>query len=81
MFTHSEGRQMSLNNKQISDLIHNRENTYSGIYSDLGKVFDKISTEDLIRHFIEVIMKGNDFYLRDFIVEKIIATEINKLKY
>lgn len=62
---------------EIEKAIQGREKTYYGIYSDVGTVLDKFSTEELAKFYIE---KFGDGGLRYFLEQQIITSEINKLK-
>lgn len=62
---------------EIEKAIQGREETYYGIYSDVGTVLDKFSTEELAKFYIE---KFGDGGLRYFLEQQIITSEINKLK-
>ena len=67
--------------KQIRRMIDNREHTHNSIYSDIGTLLENVSTDDLIRFFIEDVMMGSDLLLRTFLEENVIAAEISKCKY
>lgn len=62
---------------EIERAIKNRKTTYNSIYSDIGLVLDKFSTEELAKFYLE---KFGDGGLRHFLEQQIIASEINKLK-
>lgn len=61
----------------IDKAIKQRETTYHGIYSDVGRVLDKFSTEELAKFYLE---KFGDSGLRYFLEQQIITNEINKSK-
>lgn len=61
----------------IDKAIKERNTTYNSIYSDIGLVLDKFSTEELAKYYLE---KFGDGGLRYFLEQQIIANEINKLK-
>lgn len=67
-----------MDNKAIMHLINNRAKSHHGIYSEIGLVLKDVPTNDLIRYFVEVTMRGEDSLLRDFVENKIIASEIEK---
>lgn len=62
---------------KIKKAIQERENTWYGIYHDIGVQLDKFTTDELISYYIE----KNENSLRNYIVEQIIVSEINKLRY
>lgn len=62
---------------EVEKAIRNRKETYNGIYSDIGTVLDKFSTEELSKFYLE---KFGDGGLRYWLEQQIIASEINKLK-
>lgn len=62
---------------EIEKAINNRKTTYNSIYSDIGLVLDKFSTEELAKYYLE---KFGDGGLRYFLEQQIISNEINKLK-
>ena len=62
---------------EVEKAIRNRKETYNGIYSDIGVVLDKFSTEELAKYYLE---KFGDGGLRYFLEQQITASEINKLK-
>ena len=61
----------------IDKAIKERNTTYNSIYSDIGLVLDKFSTEELAKYYLE---KFGDGGLRYFLEQQITANEINKLK-
>lgn len=61
----------------IDEAIANRQNTYHGIYSDIGVVLDKFTTEELAIYYLE---KFGDGGLRYFLEQQIIANEVNQAK-
>ena len=61
----------------IDKAIKERNTTYNSIYSDVGIVLDKFSTEELAKYYLE---KFGDGGLRYFLEQQIITSEINKLK-
>ena len=62
---------------EVEKAIRNRKETYNGIYSDVGVVLDKFSTEELVKFYLE---KFGDGGLRYWLEQQIIASEISKLK-
>ena len=62
---------------EVEKAIRNREETYHGIYSDIGTVLDKFSTEELAKYYLE---KFGDGGLRYFLEQQIIASEISREK-
>ena len=62
---------------EVEKAIRNRKETYNGIYSDIGVVLDKFSTEELAKFYLE---KFGDGGLRYWLEQQIIASEIIKLK-
>lgn len=62
---------------EVEKAIRNRKETYNGIYSDIGVVLDKFSTEELAKYYLE---KFGDGGLRYFLEQQIIASEISKKK-
>ena len=62
---------------EVEKAIRNRKETYNGIYSDIGVVLDKFSTEELVKFYLE---KFGDGGLRYWLEQQIIASEISKLK-
>ena len=62
---------------EVEKAIRNRKETYNGIYSDIGVVLDKFSTEELAKYYLE---KFGDGGLRYFLEQQIIASEIRKKK-
>lgn len=61
----------------IDEAITNRQNTYHGIYSDIGVALDKFTTEELAMYYLE---KFGDGGLRYFLEQQIIINEINNKK-
>ena len=61
----------------IDKAIQTRENTYRGIYSDVGCVLDRFTTSELADYYIKRFGDGG---LRYFLEQQIIAAEINKDK-
>lgn len=62
---------------EVEKAIKNRKETHYGIYSDIGTVLDRFSTEELVKYYLE---KFGDSGLRYFLEQQIIAAEINELK-
>ena len=62
---------------EVEKAIRSRKETYRGIYSDIGTVLDKFSTEELAKYYLDRFGDGG---LRYFLEQQIIAAEINKLK-
>lgn len=62
---------------EVEKAILSRRQTCNGIYSDIGLVLDKFTTEDLLKFYIE---KYGDSSVRYFLEQQIIAGEINKIK-
>ena len=62
---------------EVEKAIRNRKETYNGIYSDIGVVLDKFSTEELAKYYLE---KFGDGGIRYFLEQQIIASEISREK-
>lgn len=62
---------------EVERAIRNRKETYRGIYSDIGTVLDRFSTEELAKYYLDRFGDGG---LRYFLEQQIISAEINKLK-
>ena len=62
---------------EVEKAIRNRNKTYRSIYSDVGVVLDKFSTEELAKYYLE---KFGDGGLRYFLEQQIIASEISREK-
>lgn len=62
---------------EVEKAIRNRKKTYHSIYSDVGVVLDKFSTEELSKYYLE---KFGDGGLRYFLEQQIIASEISREK-
>lgn len=62
---------------EVEKAIMNREETYNGIYSDIGTALDRFNTEELAKYYLDRFGDGG---LRYFLTQQIIAAEINKLK-
>ena len=62
---------------EIEKAIKNRKTTHNSIYSDIGLVLDKFSTEELAKFYLE---KFGDGGLRYWLEQQIVASEISKLK-
>lgn len=62
---------------EIQKAIDERETTHYGIYSDIGRVLEKFSTEELAKFYI----KENESDLRYYLEQQITAREISKEKY
>lgn len=63
---------------EVEKAIKNREETYHGIYSDIGCVIDNFTTEQLTDYFINIL--GCESSLRYYLEQQIIAAEINNTK-
>lgn len=61
----------------IDKAIENRQQTYHGMYSDIGTVLDKFTTSELAEYYIKRFGDGG---LRYYIEQQIIAAEISKNK-
>lgn len=61
----------------IAKAIKGRKETYNGVYSDIGVVLDKFSTEELAEYYINELGGGG---LRYWLEQQITANEISKLK-
>ena len=72
-----EEKQEEESTNEVEKAIRNRKETYNGIYSDIGVVLDKFSTEELVKFYLE---KFGDGGLRYWLEQQIIASEISKLK-
>lgn len=73
-----EKKQQVKPKNKVEKAIQNRKKTYNGIYSDIGLVLDKFSTEELMAFYIE---KYGESTIRYYLEQQIIAGEINKEKY
>ena len=62
---------------EVEKAIKDRKTTHNSIYSDIGLVLDKFSTEELAKFYLE---KFGDSGLRYWLEQQIIASEISKLK-
>ena len=62
---------------EVEKAIRNRKKTYRSIYSDVGVVLDKFSTEELAKYYLE---KFGDGGLRYFLEQQIIDSEISREK-
>lgn len=62
---------------EIEKAIKNRKTTHNSIYSDIGLVLDRFSTEELAKFYLE---KFGDGGLRYWLEQQIVASEISKLK-
>lgn len=69
-----------MSNEEIKHLIESREKTHHGIYSDIGTAIEIVSTADLFRYYMDVIMDGHDSCIRDFLENAIINAEVAKSK-
>lgn len=63
---------------EVEKAIKNRKTAYNGIYSDIGVVLDRFSTEELTYYYMNVL--GCESSLRYYLEQQIIASEINKVK-
>lgn len=63
---------------EVEKAIKNREETYHGIYSDIGCVLDNFTTEQLTDYYINVL--GYESSLRYYLEQQIISAEINNEK-
>ena len=63
---------------EVEKAIRNSKTTHNSIYSDIGLVLDKFSTEELANYYINVL--GCESSLRYYLEQQIIANEINKAK-
>lgn len=61
----------------VDKAIQTRENTYRGMYSDIGCALDKFQTAELAEYYIK---RFGDSDLRYYIEQQIIAAEISKAK-
>ena len=62
---------------EVEKAIRNRKKIYRSIYSDVGVVLDKFSTEELAKYYLE---KFGDGGLRYFLEQQIVASEISREK-
>lgn len=62
----------------VDNAIQNRKETHNGLYSDIGLVLDKFSTEELTAYFIR---KYGESSIRYFLEQQIISGEINRIRY
>lgn len=70
-----------MDNERITELISNRPKGHYSVNSEIGTALENVPTADLVRYFVEVVMNGNDDLLRTYVEEKIIAHEVNKIRY
>lgn len=73
-----EKKQQEEPKNEVEKAIQNRNQTYNGIYSDIGLVLDKFNTEELMKFYVE---KYGESSIRYYLEQQIIAGEINKEKY
>lgn len=73
-----EKKQQGEPKNEVEKAIQNRKQTYNGIYSDIGIVLDKFSTEELMKFYVE---KYGESSVRYYLEQQIIAGEIIKEKY
>ena len=72
-----EAREPEQPKNEIDRAISERENTYFGIYSDIGTTLEKFTTEELAEYYLKRFGDGG---LRYFLEQQIIAAEIAKEK-
>lgn len=72
-----EPREPEKPKNEIDRAISERKNTYFGIYSDVGTVLEKFTTEELAEYYLKRFGDGG---LRYFLEQQIIAAEIAKEK-
>ena len=72
-----EAREPEKPKNKIDRAISERENTYFGIYSDIGTALEKFTTEELAEYYLKRFGDGG---LRYFLEQQIIAAEIAKEK-
>lgn len=72
-----EAREPEKPKNKIDRAISKRENTYFGIYSDIGTALEKFTTEELAEYYLKRFGDGG---LRYFLEQQIIAAEIAKEK-
>ena len=72
-----EPREPEKPKNEIDRAISERENTYFGIYSDVGTALEKFTTEELAEYYLKRFGDGG---LRYFIEQQIISAEIAKEK-
>ena len=63
---------------KIKEALEKRENTYHGIYSDVGSILDKFKTEEMVEYFIKEL--NGESCLRYYLEQQITANEIEKAK-
>lgn len=63
---------------EVENALGNLNETYNGIYSDVGLALDKFSTEELAEYYINVLGCGSS--LRYYLEQQITAAEISKRK-
>lgn len=71
-----EEKQKEEPKNEVEKAIMNRKATHNSIYSDIGIVLDKFSTEELAKYYLE---KFGDGGLRYWLEQQIVASEISKL--
>lgn len=70
-----------MNNQTIQEMIDNRPSGKDrgwSIYTELGLAIETVPTLDLVRFYVEIVMKGHDTGLRDKIENDIAAWLINR---
>ena len=72
-----EAREPEKPKNKIDRAISERENTYFGIYFDIGTALEKFTTEELAEYYLKRFGDGG---LRYFLEQQIIAAEIAKEK-
>lgn len=64
----------------VTDAVENREHTHYGAYADIGKVLDRFTTDELIRHLREN-EPGGEGSLRNYVESQITEAQINRERY
>lgn len=72
-----ERKQQEEPENKVEKAMQNREQTYNGIYSDIGVVLDQFSIDELTKFYIE---KYGESSIRYYLEQQIIAGEISKEK-
>lgn len=66
-----------MDNEMIQLAIDNRSITHYGIYSDISTALENFSVEQLFRYYLDVIMKGHNVCIRDYLENQIIYSIIS----
>ena len=64
----------------VTDAVENREHTHYGAYADIGKVLDRFTTDELIRHLREN-ESGGEHLIRNYVESQITEAQIDRERY